>query len=473
MEKHRDLRKDFVNCTSECCIEENFNRVLDMYGYEELKEVSVTNDIEEGCVFLENFPAFVIGDTVNVKVDGKEYFLVAYYDGECTIIGDKHSDIEKNLGEHGSWQIDYYDGEAWFYSSYPYTVTYDIHANYHPISKDFLPDGYPYVEYTTDADSYTDVEITKGVEYVCKAVVPRKNFEDEATFFAYIDDKLVHTAPINSHADFQDAILTVFRTGLMCTQTITKPPKTDRKTGKYMLDVSCMPDRSCTLRYGYKYPSSIKPLDYKYLPEGYPYMGEEDITLNYDSSKFTNLTLQGFPSFKVGDTVNIKVDGIGYSLEAFPESMNGFDYIVIGDSFYELENKTGEYGWLVYVPPEEELILFRSSGIHTVSWNVPKAYPIDPKFLPAGIGDVLGVVITADESSTLTCNTTYEEIMEALTNNVLVFATFVKHNSDHFEQRHFGCVRKYLDYSEVIFEGGDQSAVRINSDNNVWIDAPM
>ena len=477
----RELKKCFCNCTSESCIEENFNRVLDMYGYEELKEVSATNDIEEGCVFLENFPAFVVGDTVSVKVGGKEFSLVAYYDGEYTIIGDKYSDIERNLGEHGSWQIDYYDGEAWFYSSYPYTVTYDIHADYHPISKDFLPDGYPYEtkSYITIAEEQSATHKKTFLLSSVDGYYNNKGYLDGTkiiagnTYIVYVDGVAYEGVAYEGVTESGYTRLCIFGPD----NDIFPNAPINIVIGAGTRGTTCAVYFSDGGTHNVKVDlceRTLEKLDPKFLPEGYPYMGEGEIALKYDSSKYTTLTLQGFPSFEVGDTVSIKVDGIGHSLEAFLESINGFDYIFIGDSSYELENKTGEYGWQVYVPPEEELILFRSSGIHTVSWNVPKAYPIDPKFLPEGIGGggILAVTIVW-YGGDYTCNKTYEEIKNALFNNIPVFATISIRTSENYpRQCSYGSVKFEDDESAIHFSDG-YSELKLKSDNIIYTAGPM
>lgn len=112
------------------------------------------------------------------------------------------------------------------------------------------------------------------------------------------------------------------------------------------------------------------------LPDGYPYVGTEEKVIEFDDD--SDLFMEGFPIFNVGDTVNVKVDGVEYSLVA--NEFFGTPYI--GDTPEELDSGNYKYGW--YVVCFEGNVLFGGREPHTVSWKVPKAHPIDHKFLPEG-----------------------------------------------------------------------------------------
>ena len=90
----------------------------------------------------------------------------------------------------------------------------------------------------------------------------------------------------------------------------------------------------------------------------------------------TNEILERFPVFTVGDTVTVKVDGVEYSLVAY------YDYgsVTVGDTYNDLENGTGQYGWQIYVDREE--VWFYSLEAHTVSYLGSYYHKIDEKYLP-------------------------------------------------------------------------------------------
>lgn len=86
--------------------------------------------------------------------------------------------------------------------------------------------------------------------------------------------------------------------------------------------------------------------------------------------------LEGFPLFAVGDTVNVKVDGVEYSLVAF----NG-GAPMVGDTMEQLQTGTGEYGWLLG-GDEVTGVLFFCVDSHAVSYVCEVAHKIDKKFIP-------------------------------------------------------------------------------------------
>lgn len=112
------------------------------------------------------------------------------------------------------------------------------------------------------------------------------------------------------------------------------------------------------------------------LPDGYPYVGTEEKVIEFDDD--SDLFLEGFPIFNVGDTVELKVDGVEYSLVAFDDE--GFS--TVGDYYGDVETGSGKYGWQVYIG--DDGAFFYGLDPHTVSWKVPKYHPIDHKFLPEG-----------------------------------------------------------------------------------------
>lgn len=242
-----------LDCEDRPSIEENLKRVAKNHGYigKEEKTKEFDPKLEDGI--LDGFPAFKVGDTVNVKVDGIEYSLTAFDDGGGFIaVGDNYGELEGGTGKYG-WQIFCQGERIAFYAKEPHTVSWKV-PKYHPLDHKFLPKGYPYVE-----TEWKEVSV----------------------------------------------------------------------------------------------PSL-----------------EEDVPI-----------LEGFPTFSVGDTVEIKVDGIAYSLVAFQDD----EVIVVGDSNSDLFFGTPKYGWLI-VCMGGGVVKMASIDPCTLSWKVQKVHPIDPEFLPEGIG---------------------------------------------------------------------------------------
>lgn len=100
----------------------------------------------------------------------------------------------------------------------------------------------------------------------------------------------------------------------------------------------------------------------------------------------SELVLDGFPLFAVGDTVTVKVDGVEHSFVAWDEN----DCPTIGDTNDELDNGTGTFGWKFYsafdpATGHDEAVLFWSMEPHTVSWSVETIKTIEGKYLPKGV----------------------------------------------------------------------------------------
>lgn len=110
---------------------------------------------------------------------------------------------------------------------------------------------------------------------------------------------------------------------------------------------------------------------------GRGWVERKEVTFECDAA-YDN-ELEGFPVFAVGDTVNVKVDGVEYSLVAFED--NGIP--VIGDKPEQvMAGEGGEYGWFFALP--EDRVVFVTIQNHTVSYVVDVVHKIDPKFLPDG-----------------------------------------------------------------------------------------
>ena len=102
------------------------------------------------------------------------------------------------------------------------------------------------------------------------------------------------------------------------------------------------------------------------------YTGARNITANVWGEEY----LDSFPSFSVGDTVTVNVDGVEYSLVAYEDE----DMPNIGDTFSSIENGKGQFGWLIWGGIEP---LWFSREPHTISYStVEEVKKIDRKYLP-------------------------------------------------------------------------------------------
>lgn len=107
---------------------------------------------------------------------------------------------------------------------------------------------------------------------------------------------------------------------------------------------------------------------------GRGWVERKEVTVECDTA-YDN-ELEGFPVFAVGDTVNVKVDGVEYSLVAFDGGAP-----MVGDTMEQLQTGTGEYGWLLG-GDEATGVLFFCVDSHTVSYVCEVVHKIDKKFIP-------------------------------------------------------------------------------------------
>ena len=121
----------------------------------------------------------------------------------------------------------------------------------------------------------------------------------------------------------------------------------------------------------------------------------------------SNMTLPNFPAFAVGDTVNVTVDGVEYSLVAYKD-----ETIIIGDSSDDLAMQRGELGWQIWCDSTE--VHFYSEYEHTVSYSYQTVKTIDPKYLPETTGGGQFVVTFAHGDDGYTIDKTREEIAQAV-----------------------------------------------------------
>lgn len=83
--KARELRKDFLSCRDQRSIEENLNRVQDMYGYEEEETVELINESDIEVMSFDSYSQFGAEFVLDREIDlNSEYEAIV--DGE-TIVG--------------------------------------------------------------------------------------------------------------------------------------------------------------------------------------------------------------------------------------------------------------------------------------------------------------------------------------------------------------------------------------------------
>ncbi|MBO5716132.1 MAG: hypothetical protein J6S23_07075 [Clostridia bacterium] len=107
---------------------------------------------------------------------------------------------------------------------------------------------------------------------------------------------------------------------------------------------------------------------------------------SFEVAAMSPTALAEISAFSVGDTVTVKVDGTEYSLVAFDDD----GYITIGDTYVDLENGSGQYGWQIYI--DESKVHFYGFADHTVSFECEKVHKCDAKFLPEATETTKGAV---------------------------------------------------------------------------------
>lgn len=101
--------------------------------YSETNEIVVENVTDAP---LENFPAFEVGDTVTVKVDGVEHSLIAQDNGKgFAFIGDNPEALFGGTGEFG-WVI----GDGRFVATEAHTISY-LGEVVHKLDAKYLPES--------------------------------------------------------------------------------------------------------------------------------------------------------------------------------------------------------------------------------------------------------------------------------------------------------------------------------------------
>ena len=110
------------------------------------------------------------------------------------------------------------------------------------------------------------------------------------------------------------------------------------------------------------------------------------IEKTFESSADNNyIEFNGVP-FKVGDSVDITVDGERFTLIAqadanpeFPEMIIG---AYIGDSYDDIQSGSGQYGWQCYYSEEFNVSSILSSGNHIFIYKTAEDHKLDMKYSP-------------------------------------------------------------------------------------------
>lgn len=109
------------------------------------------------------------------------------------------------------------------------------------------------------------------------------------------------------------------------------------------------------------------------------------------------VVLEGFPAFKEGDTVTLKVNGVELSVVAHYEEAAGD--AMLGGKLEELMMGKGEYMWAIAKQGGEYAFLSLEAPT-TLTYKAEKIYPIEEKYLPSGMIMDLSYYIGEDNGST-------------------------------------------------------------------------
>lgn len=140
-----------------------------------------------------------------------------------------------------------------------------------PNAADYVNNRTHYTEWTDSAISHLEVTGQAGNTYgYTKTVPPAAKVVKGGEYYFYIDGELVSSGLYTSYVAFQDSLKDALIAAGVANTFTTYSPKTDRKTGWYSLSVSFTALRDFTLVCGYKYPTFVKTLDERYIPDNIP-----------------------------------------------------------------------------------------------------------------------------------------------------------------------------------------------------------
>lgn len=164
----RKLRKDFLPCGDQRSIEENLNRLQDMYGYEE-ENVKIIN---EQSVHLTGSSVWGEADVVpdvyeDIKAGETYIFSFQLYNfnhGPLEIVAENNGELFVE-GINDIFEITS-DGEKYHLktASGPMDIvaTLERVGSTHPINHKYLPEGYPYEETVTNRTAIVEETVLTG-----------------------------------------------------------------------------------------------------------------------------------------------------------------------------------------------------------------------------------------------------------------------------------------------------------------------
>lgn len=152
--------------------------------YSETKEIVVENVTDAP---LEGFPAFAVGDTVTVKVDGVEHSLIAQDSGRgFAFIGDNPEALFGGTGEFG-WVI----GDGRFTATEAHTISY-LGEVVHKLNAKYLPESVFKIDgeilFDEENSTYT---LPDGIEHGMSMIGKRFVVFNQLVYINTMSDDLV------------------------------------------------------------------------------------------------------------------------------------------------------------------------------------------------------------------------------------------------------------------------------------------
>ena len=152
--------------------------------YSETKEIVVENVTN---ATLDGFPAFAVGDTVTVKVDGVEHSLIAQDSGRgFAFIGDNPEALFGGTGEFG-WAI----GDGQFVAIEAHTISY-LGEVTHKLNAKYLPESVFKIDgeilFDEDSGTYT---LPDGIEHGMSMIGKRFVASNQLVYINAISGDLV------------------------------------------------------------------------------------------------------------------------------------------------------------------------------------------------------------------------------------------------------------------------------------------
>lgn len=309
------------------------------------------------------------------------------------------------------------------------------------LKSEVLPDGYPYegvsnVTYDNNAYQKGD-EIIGGGLFKVSDDTPAYN-ELLGGKIILPDGELIMDESILQYVEGERTMLGSF--GIVTysdhfeTFGITFPT-----AGVYMVIPS---EISAVISYS---KNVVETIDPEFLPKGYPYKekkGSKSIEFTPDEENYGFAVLEDFPYFTFGDIVELKVDGVEYSLIARA-----------GDNGSPAPGVPAVWGDDWFVHNDGPNVVLKAYKPLVVSWDVIETVPMAYEFL-----GMLPVAIVYDGSK-YTCNKTYWEVKKAIDDNTPIFAMYSNRSdtSHSTAQYIYDEVQYFANTGSISFRGDDSN----------------